>query len=681
MNVLIDVFSYKLSFLTDLLRYLFLFLDGLIYNLIQPLYAAALNLADIREVLHQDQLVELITSRIYIFLGLFMFFKLAFSIISMIANPDMVNDKQKGLSKIVTNVIITLILLVIMPSVFRMAYGLQDTVINGGYLRGIFGTTHDGKMATGNEGVELGKKVFRIFINPINDNGTTQNAINLFEEPTDRVDVGVLNTNDAMTRDTKGIYDISYMMVISTIVGVMMVISFLKIGVEIALRSLKLLVLEIISPIAVISYLDPASASKGLFAKWSSLAIKTYLSLFLRLGMVYFITSMLSGINIEDFGNGLGTLPSIILILALLAFMQSAPKMLEELFGYKPGEDSKAIKGIVNGALGFGVGAAYRGIQDARAASSQQTGFRKITSGLKGAAKGAAKGGISGASAGHGKGLGAAYAATKKGFQGTEDYKALMQAKGKNKAIGQGRDYENATPKWFGTGNEAQEEAEFLAAADAATAANYTAITGYNAAAMKTAFRKNEAEKAANNATFSPKYAAAKNAAGDTGFAKKSAANKVRGIELDSKRAEDLKNSSAARRSQLEASLNSANATHSRIISERDTQIRIMGDMTLSAEQRSVASAKKASLDNDLIDINTNITTINGDLTTAITDEATYDAAWKTSISDLASAQSGLEIATAKDDKNKKLLESMQKEPEYSRDAKIDSGISRSAIL
>lgn len=359
MEFLRNVFSHRIWIITDLLRGLFLFLDGVLYNLIQPLYAAALSLADIRGALQQDALVEMISKKLYVFLGLFMFFKLAFSIISMIANPDVINDKQKGLGKIFTTSIITLILVTTMPLIFKMAYGLQDTLINGGYLMGIFGETPGGRSANGSEGAALAKSVFGLFIE-VNPEASSEasSAYEKFIHSEGGVDIGILNEKDAMTKHTNSRYHISYMMLLSTIVGAMMVISFIKIAIEIAFRSLKLLVLEVISPIAVISYVDPASSTKGIFAKWMSLTLKTYFSLFIRLGTLYLIMAMLSGIDVNQFGEGLGTLSSILLILALLAFIQIAPKILEELFGYKPGEDGKAIKGIVGGALGFGVGAA-----------------------------------------------------------------------------------------------------------------------------------------------------------------------------------------------------------------------------------------------------------------------------------------------------------------------------------
>lgn len=360
MDFLINtVFTFRFWIVTDLFRYLFMFLDGIIYNLIQPLYAASLELADIRGAIQQEEIVSIIVSKIYIFLGIFMVFKLAFSIISMIANPDYAGDKQKGLGKLFTHSLITLVLVVVMPSIFRMTYNLQSLIINEGYLNSLFSESANGGVSTGNEGAELARTVFAVFINETKQSDDkSREAIEKFKSQTDGVNIGILNENDEMKDHTKAGYKISYMMLISTLVGAMMLMSFLKMGVEIAVRSLKLFVLEIVSPIAVISYIDPASASKGIFSKWLALVIKVYLSLFIRLSILFLLTALLSKIDVTNFGGELGGLASILLILAILAFMQSAPKMLEELFGYKPNEDSKAIKGIVGGALGFGVGAA-----------------------------------------------------------------------------------------------------------------------------------------------------------------------------------------------------------------------------------------------------------------------------------------------------------------------------------
>jgi hypothetical protein len=375
MSALLDVFSFRLPIISDLLRNLFLFIDGIIYGLLGPVYKVAMNLVDLSGFFDSGfdtgGIASKVAGNIYVFLALAMFFKLAFSIITMIANPDMVSDKQKGLSKIFTHAIVTVILVVIMPTVFDMAYGIQELVIKGtdgnnGILKRIFLDTGTGVVVGENEGDVIARGMFAIFVGKNPD-------VELDEETSTALDqlkqngIKALSNKGAITSHTGGLfgteYRLYYMSIISTIVGVMLLISFIKMTIEIALRSIKLLIIEIISPIAIISYLDPASASKGIFARWSSTAIKVYISLFIRLSILFLMTNLIVDLKLENYADAglssdIGVFEVIFIMLAIIAFMQTAPKFLEELLGYKPSEDGKAISGIVGAGIGVGAAAA-----------------------------------------------------------------------------------------------------------------------------------------------------------------------------------------------------------------------------------------------------------------------------------------------------------------------------------
>ena len=64
------------------------------------------------------------------FLSVFMVFKLSISIINYVINPDALSDKSKGFGKLITNVVISLILLAITPNLFNMAFNLQTDILN-----------------------------------------------------------------------------------------------------------------------------------------------------------------------------------------------------------------------------------------------------------------------------------------------------------------------------------------------------------------------------------------------------------------------------------------------------------------------------------------------------------------------------------------------------------------------
>jgi hypothetical protein len=58
-------------------------------------------------------------------------------------------------------------------------------------------------------------------------------------------------------------YQISYVYILSTIVGFYVLISVIKLMIDVAYRSIKFFALELLSPIAIVSYIDPNSAKKG----------------------------------------------------------------------------------------------------------------------------------------------------------------------------------------------------------------------------------------------------------------------------------------------------------------------------------------------------------------------------------------------------------------------------------
>ena len=95
----------------DFGRSLLAFLDGLGYNILAFVYNIFFSVAS-AEILSASVVVGFY-QRIQLILGVFMMFKLALSIINVIINPDSIKDNQKGLSKIVTRVVVSLFLLLL----------------------------------------------------------------------------------------------------------------------------------------------------------------------------------------------------------------------------------------------------------------------------------------------------------------------------------------------------------------------------------------------------------------------------------------------------------------------------------------------------------------------------------------------------------------------------------------
>lgn len=159
-------------------------------------------------------------------------------------------------------------------------------------------------------------------------------------------------------------YGFAYMPVISTICGVILLVLIGVYCIDVAVRTLKLAVLQLIAPIAIISYIDPKSNEKGAFSNWCRLLISTYLDLFLRLAIFAFISFLCleivtGGLNIQLKGL-YNFFANVFIILGLFFFAKQAPKFISDALGLKGLGAGIGISGILGaaGAIAGGGGLA-----------------------------------------------------------------------------------------------------------------------------------------------------------------------------------------------------------------------------------------------------------------------------------------------------------------------------------
>ena len=174
-------------------------------------------------------------------------------------------------------------------------------------------------------------------------------------------------------------YLFSYFPVVSTICGVLLLLVFATTCLDVAIRALKLAILRLIAPIAIISYIDPKSAEKGAFSNWVKLLVSTYLDLFLRLAIIYFVMFIVMEIihgGLElPLGNGIiGLLSTVIIIIGLFYFARQAPKFITDALGIKSLGMGVGLSGLFGaaGALmgGAGLSGAAAGFMEASNASA-----------------------------------------------------------------------------------------------------------------------------------------------------------------------------------------------------------------------------------------------------------------------------------------------------------------------
>lgn len=132
------------------------------------------------------------------------------------------------------------------------------------------------------------------------------------------------------------------MVIIPGIVGFIMIWVILSLTFEVAVRSIKLAFLRLIAPIPIISYMNPSGSKDGAFNAWLKLLGTTYLELFLKLVVIYFVLNLsneiLSGtisFFILDSNEFLAGLVLIVILIALMIFAKEADKFIKQALGLK----------------------------------------------------------------------------------------------------------------------------------------------------------------------------------------------------------------------------------------------------------------------------------------------------------------------------------------------------------
>ena len=372
------MFTYLIINFSRNIRIFFFGLDWIFYNLIPLVYDFIITISK-TSIMSQGQIKD-IGGRIQALLGVFMLFKVSFSIITYIINPDEFSDKSKGFAKLWQNAIISLILLILTPYIFGMAYDLQAKLLEDNSLMYlVFGDKNkiDSNFKS-NAGQEIAFSVMIPFFLPHtavtadlnHDISACKNVLNsdgTFNEECKAAIEDEVSDNhneefDATVIEnyTKGIelrnlgltfrtdtalfvkkdnvnFVINYRYLVSTAVAVIVLLILITFCMDVALRSVKLAFLQLIAPIPIISYIDPKQGKDGMFKKWYKMCFSTYLSLFIRLLALYLgiymigivvstgATDIVTGESVDNFWV------KLIMIIGILMFVKQLPKILEGL--------------------------------------------------------------------------------------------------------------------------------------------------------------------------------------------------------------------------------------------------------------------------------------------------------------------------------------------------------------
>lgn len=402
----------------NILRTICAAIDHLIYTLVGDVVEGIFNLASLAA---NPNFTQVIYKRIYTVLALFMVFKLTFSFLQYLINPDAMNDKERGVGKLIARTLTMLAILLVLPTIFfesNIFTGQNApilTMVQNGVIktlpRVILGISDDTNTTVSSQAKQNGDYVAATMLGSLYypydcmDSTSTECVGTI-------TNIGELKTTVTLT-DSNGAYVYKYNFFITTICGGMLIFILVGIALDIAIRVFKIMILEMVAPIPVMSYIDPKSSKDGAFSAWLKTFSSAYLDIFVKLGTVYlllllirqFSSKNLFSNNLYDMGHGARAFVNTLLILGLFKFAKEAPKFLKDALGLKDNGGSGFMDtmktlgkaaGVVGGTVAGGAAGVVGGISAAKAAKENgykpQYAWRALGGLLGGVGRGASQG-------------------------------------------------------------------------------------------------------------------------------------------------------------------------------------------------------------------------------------------------------------------------------------------------
>ena len=375
----------------------FLFLDGMIYGLIDSIFDVFNFLAKVN--LFSNENYMKIVRNVYMILGLIMLFALSYSLLKAVINPDEFAKGEQSFPKMIKNVIISLAIIAVLPTVFNFAFNLQNTILNQHTIpRLILGEEFDGNNNS-SPGRLLSYNMFSAFLH-VNEEYCTKDNENetVFDTSDAKTCAEDIKTNKSnakwykpwrLLNKSETFYDIdtsikdgeiamvnynnfgeavaegklSYLMLISTICGLYILWVLTNFCFDMAVRVIKLVFFQIIAPIPVVCRVIPGGKLKDVFSTWTKKTIGTFVDVFIRVGILYlgiFIIQLVienwPNLDVSKLSYTQGLIAKALVLMGTVIFIRQAPKLISDMFHLDTGDMKLGLmdKLAAGGALAAG---------------------------------------------------------------------------------------------------------------------------------------------------------------------------------------------------------------------------------------------------------------------------------------------------------------------------------------
>lgn len=390
-------------------------LVGSLYELVSKAFELFYVLSEASTI--EKSVYENVVKNFYLIIGIVMLFTIAFSLLkSMVSSDDDKGTANAG--KIVTNFVTSIIILLILPTIFSFAFSFQTAVVNQNTIGRIFGmnATENSGNSIASAGNEMANSVFTAFFTPSDDfcNENTEEGKECSEllknddKTTLYEAIGSVNKNGWF-----GIYSsfgnqvadgvISFNFFVLLIAGLFLLYVVASFCLDLGVRLVKLVFYQIIAPIPVFMRVVPDGKLSNTFNEWTKITITCYIEVFLRLFIIYFGVFLVSaflndkglGTLFSNLNGGIGLIAKAILVLSIVVFIKQAPKLIGDLFGIDSSNmklgimDKLAAGGMLaaGAATGGAITSAVRGFT-----GSKKHGIRRVGSALGSGISGAGRG-------------------------------------------------------------------------------------------------------------------------------------------------------------------------------------------------------------------------------------------------------------------------------------------------
>lgn len=372
-----------------------IWIDSIAFSLVDNLYDLIVEFSTLE--FFSEETIKSIMQSTYTVISIFALFRIAIILVNAIINPDKLTDSKNGFLPVLRNFVLMFVLLVLTPRLFTEAYKIQSTIVEGNYIQKLFLRS---SAKTENPGDELKKIVISSLVYPdktfatydvkegkyiVNKDcdGNCEKAVNAYNDDVLANKNGMfvtlskyigtskkIDTNNDGDKETVYVYN--YMFIVTFAAGIFITYVLVSMGLDIAIRAVELAVLQIISPLFIVTMIDPKSVQSGPFKKWLQTVGKTYVSLFIKIAILTLMIKLISIVNTASLPESLGFLGKLVAVLAILIFAKKAPKWIGDMVGVEG--DSAGLGGLGKklGSAALVGGAISKGLEGAKKFGKQK---------------------------------------------------------------------------------------------------------------------------------------------------------------------------------------------------------------------------------------------------------------------------------------------------------------------